>query len=112
MWGVEVVGIVLAVLPILIDAFEFVVTRRFIYPVWEVVTLRPLRKNYSSLSQKFGVLQALVLIAIFPDARKIVDGIEKYVLSAKTDEPLVLRKSTSEDCTMLAVAVCSQNITQ
>lgn len=105
MSGVGVVGIIPAVLPVLINGYEFVVTRRFIYPVWEVVTLRPLRKNYSSLSQKFGMLQALVLITIFPDARQIVDGIEKYVLSAKTDEPLVLRKSTSEDCTMLAVAV-------
>ncbi|KAJ5415575.1 hypothetical protein N7465_004270 [Penicillium sp. CMV-2018d] len=102
---VGLVGTLLAVLPVVINGYEFIVTRRFIYPVWEVVTLRPLRKNYSSLSQKFGVLQALVLITIFPDARQIVDGIEKYVLSTKTDEPLVLRKSTSEDCTMLAVAV-------
>ncbi|KAJ5521812.1 hypothetical protein N7527_005927 [Penicillium freii] len=101
---VSLAGTLLAVLPVVINVYEFIVTRRFIYPVWEVVTLRPLRKNYSSLSQKFGVLQALVLITIFPDARQIVDGIEKYVLSTKTDEPLVLRKSTSEDCTMLAVA--------
>ncbi|CAG8395331.1 unnamed protein product [Penicillium salamii] len=84
--------------------FQFFVTSRFIYPAWEVVTLHRLRKNYSSLSQKFGGLQALLLMAIFPDGRQIVDRVERYVLRAKTDEPLVLRKSTSQDCTMLAVA--------
>lgn len=82
-------GIGLETLTTLTNSYEFVVTRRSIYPVWEVVTLRPLRKNYSSLTQEFGVLQALVLVTMFPDARQIVDGIEKYVLSAKTDEPLV-----------------------
>ncbi|KAL2824399.1 hypothetical protein BDW59DRAFT_180265 [Aspergillus cavernicola] len=83
---------------------DYALTLKFIYPAWEVLTLHHLRKNYSSLNQKFGTLQAIVLIAIFPDARQIVDRVEKHVLGAKTQEAIVLRKSTSEDCTMLAVA--------
>lgn len=81
-------------------------TSKFIYPTWEILTLQRLRENYSSLNQKFGMLQALVLITIFPDAKGIVDRVEKHVLGAQTEEATVLRKSTSEDCTMLAVAVC------
>jgi hypothetical protein len=107
----EIVGLALGLVPFLVKGIKFFVTSRIVYPAWEVVTLRRLRENYSSLSQKFGGLQALLLITIFPDARQIVDRVEKYVLRAKTDEPLVLRKSTSEDCTMLAVAVCSQKVT-
>ncbi|KAL4786595.1 hypothetical protein BJX76DRAFT_365380 [Aspergillus varians] len=80
------------------------VTSRYGYPTWEVLTLHHLRKNYSTLKQKFGTLQALVLITIFADAKQIVDRVEKHVLGAKTQEAIVLRKSTSEDCTMLAVA--------
>ncbi|CAG7915946.1 unnamed protein product [Penicillium olsonii] len=99
-----VAGRAVGVISIVLGVIQFLVTSRFIYPAWEIVTLRRLRKNYSSLSQKVGGPRALVLITIFPDARQIVDRVENYVLRAKTDEPLVLRKSTSEDCTMLAVA--------
>ncbi|QKX61813.1 uncharacterized protein TRUGW13939_08969 [Talaromyces rugulosus] len=49
-------------------------------------------------------MQALFLITIFPDANHIVQRIEEHVLEAKEDEALILRKSASEDCTMLAVA--------
>ncbi|KAL2809608.1 hypothetical protein BJX63DRAFT_434988 [Aspergillus granulosus] len=79
-------------------------TSRFVYPAWEIITLRHLRHNYGSLNQKFGTLQALVLITIFPDAKQIVDRVEKHVLGAKTQDAIELRKSTSDDCTMLAVA--------
>lgn len=95
---INVVAFGLAVYPL--------ITARFIYPVWEVLSLRRLRKNYGSLNQKFGILQALVLIIIFPDAKQIVDRVEKHVLGNETEEAMVLRRSTSEDCTMLAVAVC------
>lgn len=89
-------------------AFNFTVTSRVIYPAWEILTLHRLRKHYGSLRPKFGMLQALVLMTIFPDAKHIVDRVEKHVLGANTEEVTVLRKSTSEDCTMLAVAVCSE----
>ncbi|KAL4877746.1 hypothetical protein BJY04DRAFT_197164 [Aspergillus karnatakaensis] len=60
--------------------------------------------NYASLRQRFGVLQALMLTAMFPDARQIVERIEKHILGGRAEEALSLQKSTSEDCTMLAVA--------
>ncbi|CAI7626063.1 unnamed protein product [Penicillium bialowiezense] len=83
---------------------KYLITVKAVFPIWEVITLHRLRKNYGSLKQKFGMLQALMLITIFPDAKQIVDRVEKHVLGAKTEEAAVLRKSTSEDCTMLAVA--------
>lgn len=99
----EGVGTAIAVISL---AYKFARTARFIYPAWEVLSFRRLRKNYDNLKQKFGTLQALVLIIIFPDAKRIVDRVEKHVLGAETDEAISLRKLTSEDCTMLAVAVC------
>jgi hypothetical protein len=104
----EIISVVAATLTALEVAYEIAVTTRFIFPAWEVLTLQRLRRNYGSLNQKFGMLQALVLIAIFPDAKQIVDRVERHILGAKTEEALLLRKSTSEDCTMLAVAVCSE----
>lgn len=91
-------------------AYRLIRTAKFIYPAWEVLSLRRLRNNYGNLKQKFGTLQALVLIIIFPDAKQIVDRVEKHVLGAETDELIMLRKSTSEDCTMLAVAVCPDHL--
>ncbi|PWY75339.1 hypothetical protein BO94DRAFT_605837 [Aspergillus sclerotioniger CBS 115572] len=87
-----------------IISFQLTVTTWYIYPAWEVLTLQSLRNNYASLKQKFGTLQALVLLLMLPNATQIVDRVEKHVLSAKSDEAIVLRKSTTEDCTMLAVA--------
>lgn len=104
----EVVAAVSTAIAVIEVTYKFLVTTKSIYPVWEVLTLHRLRRHYGSLNQKFGMLQALVLITIFPDVKQIVDRVEKHVLGAKTEETIVLRKSTSEDCTMLAVAVCSE----
>lgn len=87
-------------------AYKVIRTAKLIYPAWEVLSLRSLRNKYGNLERKFGTLQALLLIIIFPDATQLVGRVEKHVLGAETDEPIMLRKSTSEDCTMLAVAVC------
>lgn len=78
---------------------------RYVFLAWEVISFRPVRYHYSDLKKRFGGFQALLLIAIFPDARQIVHRIERHVLDTEEEEALVLRKSTSEDCTMLAVAV-------
>ncbi|CAP95396.1 hypothetical protein PCH_Pc21g04990 [Penicillium rubens Wisconsin 54-1255] len=86
--------------------YRYAVTARLTYPAWEVLTLHHLRQNYGSLRPKFGRLQSLVLITIFPDAEQILDRVEKHVLGTKTDVVMVLRKSTPEDCIMLAVDVC------
>ncbi|PKY03727.1 hypothetical protein P168DRAFT_344868 [Aspergillus campestris IBT 28561] len=83
---------------------ESLTTGKSTYPAWEVFSLRFSRKTYSDLRHKFGTLKALFLLMTFPDAKHIVDRIEKHVLDAEADEPMMLRKSTSEDCTMLAVA--------
>ncbi|KAL4916477.1 hypothetical protein BDW62DRAFT_186065 [Aspergillus aurantiobrunneus] len=81
-----------------------IVTSRFIYPAWEILSLNFLRSRYSRLRRKFGILQALLLVTILPDATHIVDRVERHVLGAETQDVMALRKSTSEDCTMLAVA--------
>lgn len=47
-------------------------------------------------------------IIVFPDASQLVDRIEKHLPRSETDEPIMLRKSTSEAYTMLAVAVCPE----
>jgi hypothetical protein len=65
--------------------YRYAVTARFTYPAWEVLTLQHLRQNYGSLRPKFGRLQSLALIIIFPGADQIVDRVEKHVLGAKTD---------------------------
>jgi hypothetical protein len=100
------VGVISAYIGLIQLLWELARTAKLIYPAWEVLSLRRLRKNYSNLKQKFGTLQALVLIVIFPDAKQIVDRVEKHVLGAETDEAIILRKLTTDDCTMLAVAVC------
>ncbi|RJE17658.1 hypothetical protein PHISCL_10003 [Aspergillus sclerotialis] len=100
----DVLPVVPSVLAVIIQSYKHIVTTRLIYPVWEVLTLHRLRKDYNNLNQKFGILQASILIAIFPDAQQIVHRVEKHVLSAKPEETIMIRKSTSEDCTMLAVA--------
>ncbi|CAI7594180.1 unnamed protein product [Penicillium glandicola] len=93
-----------SVIAIVSLAYNAAVTTKFIFPAWEVLTVRRLRKNYGNLRLKFGTLQALALVTIFPDAKHILDRVEKHVLGAKAEEVIVLQKSTSEDCTMLAVA--------
>lgn len=76
-----------------------------VFRVWEVISFRSFRQSYSGLEERFGVGQVLVLLIIFPDAKHIVQRIERHVLDAQEDEALILRKSALEDCTMLAVAV-------
>jgi len=95
----EAVGLVLEVTRLASSAF------RLVFLAWEVISFRPVRYHYSDLKKRFGGIQALVLLAIFPDARQIVHRIERHVLDTEEEEALVLRKSASEDCTMLAVAV-------
>lgn len=41
----------------------------------------------------------------FPDAGRVVDTIEKRVLSAKANEVMMLRESMLDDCTILVVEV-------
>lgn len=76
-----------------------------LFILWEIITFRSIRHDFSDLKKKFAFAEALVLTTLFPDARQIVQRVEKHVLGTKADEALVLRKSISEDCTMLAVAV-------
>lgn len=99
----EIIGIIAGLVTLISEV-------RIIYLTWEVISVRHLRKNYGKLKYKFGPLQALVLTIIFPDAKDIVDRVEKHVLGVETDEPIMLRRSTSEDCTMLAVAVCPDDL--
>lgn len=106
----DAVSSIASVIAVIDLAYRIIRTAKFIYPAWEVLSLRRLRKNHGCLKQKFGTLQALVLIIIFPDAKHIVDRVERHVLGAETDEAIMLRKSTSDDCTMLAVAVCSDHL--
>ena len=46
--------------------YDYARTNRGVYSTWEVVALHGLRKNYDSLRPKFGILEALALVLIFP----------------------------------------------
>ena len=61
---------------------------------------------YHGLRKKYTIRQALALLVIFPDAKRMVEEVERHILHSDSDEPAVFRRSISEDCTILAVAVC------
>lgn len=75
------------------------------YEYLELVSLRGLRQSFEKLRKEYGIIQALLLLFVFPDARDVVERIEKHVLGAATEEALALKRSLSSDCSMLAVAV-------
>lgn len=77
--------------------------------MWDVLSFTCLRETYAILSNRFTRLQALALIAIFPEAKTILDRVERRVLGANTQEALKFKKSISDDCAQLGVAVCSES---
>ncbi|KAL4903160.1 hypothetical protein BDW74DRAFT_180031 [Aspergillus multicolor] len=95
-WGLDIAGLIFSVLPLLSMGT---------YELCEVLTLRSIRDIYARLFYANGLFHASTLLLIFPNAEDVVHRIEKYVLQSKGDEPMVLKKSLSEDYSMLAVAV-------
>lgn len=83
------------------------------YNTFEILTLRALRRSFSELCADYGVIQAILLFFIFPDARDVLRRIQRHLLKPHSDlatameEALALKKALSDDCTMLAVAVGS-----
>ena len=62
---------------------------------------------YHALRERYSIRQSLILLVIFPDAKRMVEEVERHILYSTSDEPAVFRRSIAEDCTMLAVAVRS-----
>ena len=81
------------------------------YNVFEIVTLKGLRRSFLELKEDYGVIQATLLIFIFPDARHVLKRIKRQLLDPQSDgmtameEAMALKKSMTDDCSMLAVAV-------
>jgi len=67
----------------------------------------PFVKSYFDLQQDYSAFRALILLVIFPDARDVIRHIQEQVLRSKDEEPMVMKKSLADDCTMLAVSVCN-----
>ncbi|KAF2877413.1 hypothetical protein BDV95DRAFT_601811 [Massariosphaeria phaeospora] len=75
-----------------------------------IITFRALRRSLVELKQDYGVLQAALLVFIFPDAGYVLERIEQHLLKPHEDEvtaieeATALKKSMNDDCNMLAVA--------
>ncbi|OAT13340.1 hypothetical protein BDBG_08563 [Blastomyces gilchristii SLH14081] len=74
----------------------------------DVITFRSFRHTFANLKNTDGLFHAIItLVFIFPDANDVVWGIEEHMLLCKGEEPMVLKKSLSDGCSMLAVACSS-----
>ncbi|KMW67970.1 hypothetical protein BDDG_12476 [Blastomyces dermatitidis ATCC 18188] len=77
----------------------------------DVITFHSFRHTFANLKNTDGLFHAIItLVFIFPDANDVVWGIEEHMLLCKGEEPMVLKKSLSDGCSMLAVALL--NITR
>ncbi|THX23239.1 hypothetical protein D6D12_08542 [Aureobasidium pullulans] len=74
------------------------------YRLVETIVLHYALGSYLILKDEYGAFQAAILLVLFPDARKVMNRIEKHVLRSETDNAMVMKKALAEDCTMLAVA--------
>jgi len=105
----EAAGVVLGAIPLVIEAIELY--SQFTYNVFEIVTLKGLRRSFLELKEDYGVIQATLLVFIFPDARHVLKRIKRQLLDPQSDgmtameEAMALKKSMTDDCSMLAVAV-------
>ncbi|THX28372.1 hypothetical protein D6D10_09217 [Aureobasidium pullulans] len=80
---------------------------QFTYQLVETIVLHYALGFYlilKDLKDEYGAFQAAILLVLFPDARKVMNRIEKHVLRSETDNAMVMKKALAEDCTMLAVA--------
>ncbi|KLJ11605.1 hypothetical protein EMPG_13213 [Blastomyces silverae] len=75
-----------------------------LYEIYEVITFRSFRDTFANLTKAYGLFHAITLVFIFPDAYDVIQRIEEHVLLSTGEEPMVLRKYLSDDCSMLAVA--------
>lgn len=93
----EVAGIVLAALPLAITSVNRLKDSISValYYFHEFVRLK----------KEYGLLQTIILVSIFPDARDVMDRTKTHLLLSTGDEPMAMKKSLAEDCNMLAVAV-------
>jgi hypothetical protein len=86
-------------------------TSQLLFETLEIVTLRDLRRSFAELKADYGVLCAVLLVFIFPDARYVLKRIQERVLRSQADEKaaieevMAFKKSLADDCNMLAVAV-------
>ncbi|THY43915.1 hypothetical protein D6C90_08436 [Aureobasidium pullulans] len=74
------------------------------YQLVETIVLHYALGSYIILKDEHGAFRAAILLVLFPDARKVMNRIEKHVLRSKSDNAMLMKKALAEDCTMLAVA--------
>jgi len=79
------------------------------YQLVETIVLHYALGSYLTLKDEHGTFRAAILLVLFPDARKVMNRIEKHVLRSESDNAMVMKKALAESCTMLAVAVSSLN---
>ncbi|THX48282.1 hypothetical protein D6D06_09183 [Aureobasidium pullulans] len=60
--------------------------------------------SFLTLSKDHGIFRALILLFLFPDAREVMDRIEKHLLRSDPKNAMIMKKALADDCTMLAVA--------
>lgn len=65
--------------------------------------------SFLTLSKDHGIFRALILLFLFPDAREVMDRIEKHLLRSDPKNAMIMKKALADDCTMLAVAVRTQS---
>ncbi|THW41849.1 hypothetical protein D6D22_05185 [Aureobasidium pullulans] len=74
------------------------------YQLVETIVLHYALGSYLTLKDEHGTFRAAILLVLFPDARKVMNRIEKHVLRSESDNAMVMKKALAESCTMLAVA--------
>ncbi|KAH7378404.1 hypothetical protein DE146DRAFT_774457 [Phaeosphaeria sp. MPI-PUGE-AT-0046c] len=104
----EVIGSMFVVLRESSRTVEFY--SQITYNLFEIVTFKALRRSFLELKEDYGVIQATLLVFIFPDARHVLKRVKRQLLEPQRDggtameEAMVLEKSMTDDCSMLAVA--------
>jgi hypothetical protein len=108
-WTSELADFLYKSIKILIDTVRL--NSQGTYNAFEIITLRALRRSFSELKHDHNVFQAALLVFIFPDARHVLKRVQQHLLRPQADdktameEAMALKKSLTDDCSMLAVAV-------
>ncbi|KAF2091409.1 hypothetical protein K490DRAFT_7694, partial [Saccharata proteae CBS 121410] len=76
-----------------------------LYAILEIISLRGLWSSFRELCKQYGAFNAILLLFIFPNAKHVVERINLHLLKTENQEEAKnVKKSLSEECTMLAVA--------
>ena len=104
--SLETAGLVLAIFPLMREVWDIYIAQLKIDASHGSDSFR---SNFKTLKSDYGLIPALVLLFVFPDALSVIDRIEKYILQASSEKAIMFKKVLADDCTMLAVAVSYQH---